>query len=165
MDTTFKSTFNIHIDNHTFVNFLKCGPGLYYFDTTNFNKSLVKAYSFLSTITDKKSCFCRREIEGVDRACDLQGKFGWPSIQYYQNIITNNQIINTKVTFGDINRAEYIYGPRVAILKEKMLRKIPQCVQNVPRVQLPSPILDHHKTEELGVNLMFVNGHVFLVTT
>ena len=46
-----------------------------------------------------------------------------------------------------------------------MVRKIPQHVKIVPRVPLPSLLLDNHKTEQLGVYLMFVNGHVFLVTT
>ena len=45
-----------------------------------------------------------------------------------------------------------------------MVRKIPQHVQNVPRVPLPSLILDHHKTGHIGIESMFVNGYVFLVT-
>ena len=46
-----------------------------------------------------------------------------------------------------------------------MIRKRTQHVQNSPRVPLPSLLLDHHKTEQLGIYLMFVNGHVFLVPT
>ena len=46
-----------------------------------------------------------------------------------------------------------------------MVRKIPQHVQNVPRVPLPSLLLDHHRTEQLGIDFMFLNGHVLLVTT
>ena len=86
-------------------------------------------------------------------------------MQDHQNIITNNQIIKTKVTANDTNRAESIYGPRVSILKGEIVRKIPQHVQNVPRVPLPSLLLDHHKTGKLGVDFIFVNGHVFFVTT
>ena len=46
-----------------------------------------------------------------------------------------------------------------------MVRKIPQHVQNVPHVPLNRLLLYHHKTEKLGVDFMFVNDHVFLVTT
>ena len=46
-----------------------------------------------------------------------------------------------------------------------MIRKIPQHVKNVLRVPLPSLLLDHHKIDELGVYFMFVNGHIFLVST
>ena len=117
LDTTLYSSFNVHINYHTIIKFLKCGPGLYYFNTDKPNKPPVNDYSFLSTIKDNKSYFSQLEIEGTDRDCDLQGKFGWPYVQYYLNIITKDQIINTKVTVDDINRVESIYGPRVAILK------------------------------------------------
>ena len=46
-----------------------------------------------------------------------------------------------------------------------MVQKIPQHVQNVPLFPLPSLLLDHHKTEQLGVYFMFVNSHVFLFNT
>ena len=36
--------------------------------------------------------------------------------------------------------------------------------KSVPCVPLPSVLIDHHKTEQIGVYFMFVNGHVFLVT-
>ena len=45
-----------------------------------------------------------------------------------------------------------------------MVRKIPQHVQNGSRVPLPSLILEHHKTEQLGVYFMLVNCHVLIVT-
>ena len=46
-----------------------------------------------------------------------------------------------------------------------MVRKIPQHLQNVPGVPLPSLLIDHHKIEDLGGDFIFVNDHVFLVTT
>ena len=123
MDTTVKSEFNVLLNDHTIVKFLKCRPGMYYFDTTKSVKSPFNAYSFFSTVKDNKSYFIRHEIEIADRVRDLQGKIGWTSVQDYRSILTNNQIINTKVTGDDINRAESIYGPRVAISKGKMVRK------------------------------------------
>ena len=53
MDTTVKSTFNAHINDHIIVKFLKCGHRLNYFDTDKSNKSPVNAYSFLSTVKYK----------------------------------------------------------------------------------------------------------------
>ena len=47
---------------------------MYYFDTTISNKYSVNTYSLLSTVKDKKSYVSRREIEGADRARDLQEK-------------------------------------------------------------------------------------------
>ena len=101
----------------------------------------------------------------MDRARDLHGKIGWPYVQDSQNIIINNKTINTKVTSGNINRDEAIYGPRVAISKVKMARKRPQHVQNVPCTPLTRLLLDHHNPEQIGVDFMFVNDDVFLATT
>ena len=84
MDTTVESTFNVHINDHIIVKFLKCGHRLNYFDTDKSNKSPVNAYSFLSTVKDNKLYFCSCEIEGADIYCDLQGKIGWPFVQNYQ---------------------------------------------------------------------------------
>ena len=81
MDTTFESSFNIHIKNHKIVKFLKYWPGMYYFDTTRYNQVPVNAYYFLSTIKYNKSYFSQNEIGGADRALDLQGKIGWPYVQ------------------------------------------------------------------------------------
>ena len=100
----------------------------------------------------------------MDRARDLQGEIFWPSVKYYKNILSNNQIINTRVTVDGIKRAEAIYVTRVAILKGKMVRKRPQHIQNVPRIPLPSLLLYHHRNEQIGVYLMFVNSRIFLVT-
>ena len=77
MDTTVELESNVHINDLTIIKFLKCGTGLYYFDTSKSNKPPVNYYSFLSTVKDKKSYFSRCEIEGADRARNLQGKFGW----------------------------------------------------------------------------------------
>ena len=45
-----------------------------------------------------------------------------------------------------------------------MFRKRPQHVQNVSHFPLPSLLLYNHQTEQIGVDFMFVNDHVFLVT-
>ena len=74
MDTTIILLFNIHINYHIVVNFLKCGPGMYYFDTANYKKSPVNFYSLLSTVKEKKSHFSLHEIKGADRAHGLQEK-------------------------------------------------------------------------------------------
>ena len=84
---------------------MKYWPGMYYFDTNRYNQVPVNAYYFLSTIKYNKSYFSQNEIEGADRALDLQGKIGWPYVQDYQNIITKNKIINTKFTANRIKRA------------------------------------------------------------
>ena len=47
MDITVESELNVIINDHTIFKFLKCGSGLYYFDTAKSNKYPVNAYLFL----------------------------------------------------------------------------------------------------------------------
>ena len=88
-----------------------------FFYTSKSNKSPVKADSFRSTDKYNKSYYSWREIEGTDRAHGLQLKIFCTSVKYYQNILSNNQIVNTRVIANDINKVETIYVTRVAILK------------------------------------------------
>ena len=74
MDTTVKSAFNVHINDHTVVKFLKYGTVMYYFDTTKSNKYPVNAYSFLSTVKDKNHILFGVKFERLDRDHDLQIK-------------------------------------------------------------------------------------------
>ena len=83
MDITVESAFNVYINNQTILKFLKCGPGLYYFDTDKSNKYPGNNYSFLSTVKDNESHLIRIELERADRALDPQGKVCWPSIKDY----------------------------------------------------------------------------------
>ena len=130
MDNTAKSSFNIHVNDHTVVKFLKYGPWPYYLDTAKSKKSTVDAYSFLYTFKDDKSYVGQCKIKGADRDREIQGKIGFPYVQYYQNILSHNQIIDTRVTVYDINRYEAIYGPRVAMLKQRMFQKPTTCTEH-----------------------------------
>ena len=96
MDTTVKSTFNAHINDHIIVKFLKCGHRLNYFDTDKSNKSPVNTYSFLSTVKDNKSCFSRHEIKGADRAPDLYRRPAKISVQIGSSIRSFN-FMSTKI--------------------------------------------------------------------
>ena len=54
MDITVESELNAIINDHTIFKFLKCGSGLYYFDTAKSNTYPVNAYSFLPTVKYNK---------------------------------------------------------------------------------------------------------------
>ena len=118
----------------------------------------------LFTVKNELSYFIWREIEGADRACGIKKKTYWSSVQYYQSILSNNQIINIIVSAYEINRDESIYVPIFSILKGEMIQKIPQHVQSVPRVSLPSLLLYHNKNYQLATDFIFVNGHISLDT-
>ena len=114
----------VHVSEDNIIRFTKCGNGLYYFDTStirNTNNNVTE-YSFLSTVKDNKAYFHKREIEGADNARILQQLLNWPSTQKIKEIIAGNQLRNCDITVDDINRAEAIYGPAVAIGRNTITR-------------------------------------------
>ena len=152
MDTTQERSMLVHVSNDTIIKFSECGNGLYYFDTStirNTNKNNVTEYSFLSTVKENKTYFHKREIEGADNARILQQLLNWPSTQNFKEIIASNQLRNCNTTVDDINRAEALYGPTVAMLKGKTVRKRTEHTQHRARVPIPAPILNHHREVRL----------------
>ena len=77
MDSEVENSIIVHVGDGNDLEFLKCGRGLYYFDTKV--KSLVTGYSFLLSIASNKLYYTRREVQGADDARLLQGRIGWPS--------------------------------------------------------------------------------------
>ena len=66
------------------------------------------------------------------------------------------------MTLDDAKRAEYIFGDDPASLKGKTTRKKQKHVPSIPRVMIPSPILEFHKDVTLCMDFFFVQGNLFL---
>ena len=164
MDSAADPAMLVHVGPATILVFKQCGSGLYYHDTANQTSSAVIDYSFLSTVAQNKEYFSRAEIEGADQARILQDNISWPSTEDYKHYISSNQLRNCTVTIDDVTRAEAIYGPQVPILKGKMVRRRPEHFTSIPRVQIPAPLLEHHPTDELNMDYMYINGTPYLHT-
>jgi len=111
------------------MKFIECRLGLYYHDAAaavqpNSNANVID-YSFVSTVTNNKAQFPRREIEGADKARALYRKIGRPFQQQFEQILAKNLIRNCPVTVDDAKRALLIYGPNVAALKGKQQKAPP----------------------------------------
>ena len=166
MDTSQERAIILHYDGKKFK-FQECHDGLFFLDTSrsdNHNES-VTAYSanFLQTVRQNKSVFSKQEIMRADDARKLQETIGWPSNSTYKFLINNNHINNCPVTVDDVNRATFIYGPAVPLLKGKMTRKHPR-PPNLQYTPLPSQILHQHPTLQLYIDFFFVNKLPFLHT-
>ncbi len=168
MDSARDHSLFVHVSDHTVLRFCRCGSGLYYLDTTSVNNSNtdINAYpvSLLQTVAANREVFSKREIEGADNARILQAHIGWPSTSDLKMYIKNNHLINCKVTVDDVNRAEAIYGPQIPMLRGKMVRQIQREFTSVPRVELPSPLLKRHPTDEIDMDFLFVNKNPFFYT-
>jgi hypothetical protein len=64
----------------------------------------------------------------------------------------------------NINNANHILGPDLAILRGKMTRTKPECVR-VEIVQIPQDFVQLHKYVMLVADVTFVNTLPFLVTS
>jgi len=84
--------------------------------------------------------------------------------QQYQHIVDHNLLPNCPVQWANIAAAEHIYGTNVAALKGKTISwpgspTVPQCNPVL------SSVISLHPSVILSIDIMYVNGIMFLVTT
>jgi hypothetical protein len=69
--------------------------------------------------------FTKHQIVNVELACKLQAGTAYPSIMDSKWVVQSNQIKDCPVTAQDVNVALKIWGPSVALLKGKTVRRMP----------------------------------------
>ena len=74
-----------------------------------------------------------------------------------------NMLKDCPVTNDDIRNAHAIYGPDLASIRGKTVRRAPERVA-VDYVEVPRHLLSLHKNVTLAADVMFVNGVPFLVS-
>ena len=174
-DTEIEKSLVVHLPNEKKMIFKECDEGLYYFDTANFiNKNGVKDYfyskpnfhskvSLLTTVSSNKAKYNTKEIKAANDARKLQQCMGWPSDQSFKNYIENNLILNSKVTGNDVNRATEIYGTAEPLLRGKMVSPS-QRRNKTAQIPLPHNLSTEQSRLRLYIDLIYVNGNVFLHT-
>ena len=88
---------------------------------------------------------------------------GWLSDQSFKNYIENNLILNSKVTGNDVNRATEIYGTAEPLLCGKMVSPS-QRRNKTAQIPLPHNLSTEQSRLRLYIDLIYVNGNVFLHT-
>ena len=170
MDTSVEAAMNVHRRDGSLMKFTEYKSGLYYFDTgapiTNNTNSTSNSqdYLFLNTVEDNKRQYTRREIEGADKARDLYRKIGRPSEKEFNDILQNNLIRNCPITSDDAKRALRIYGPDIATLKGKTVKKQNTGIPNYQAVQIPAPIIAQYTDVRLFIDIFWVNGSPYFHT-
>jgi len=79
-------------------------------------------------------------------------------------MVREQLLTNCPVTVRDIDNANQIFGPDLANLRGKTTRTKTECVR-VEYVQILRDFLQLHKYVMLVMDVMFVNGLPFLVTS
>jgi hypothetical protein len=170
MDTSVEPAMSVHRRDGSIMKFNEYKSGLYYFDTAapttpNSTSFDVNVYSFLHTVEQNKQAYTRREIEGADRARELYKKIRRPSGKEFTDILQNNNLIRKcPVTRDDAKRALQIYGPDVATLQGKTVKKQNSGIPNYQAVQIPAPIIAQYNSARLFVDIFWVNKSLYFHT-
>jgi hypothetical protein len=169
MDTSVEAALCVHRSDGLIMKFIEYRSGLYYHNAAaavqqpNSNENVID-YSFVSTVTNNKAQFPRREIGGVDKARALYRNIGHPSQQQFEQILAKSLIRNCPVTVDDAKRALLIYGVDLAALKGKRTKGSSQHIPTFNPVQVPGFILQHHSDVTLCMDNFYVQGHPFFHT-
>ena len=79
----------------------------------------------LNTVSENWEVFTRREYEGAQEARQAMHLLRFPSERDFENMVRLNMIVNFPVTFDDVKNAKLVFGPDIASLKGKSVRRKP----------------------------------------
>ncbi len=117
----------------------------------------------VTTVHNNYKGFTKQQIEQAIAACCLMAMIASPSEQDFHGLVPLNLLKDCPVTDADITNACAIFGPDLANIRGKMVRRKPERVR-MDHVDIPRAILDMHSHVTLVANVMFVNGIPFLVS-
>jgi hypothetical protein len=172
MDSSVEAAMNVHRVDGSIMKFREFKSGLYYYDVagpktdqTDPNFSSTPANNlFLSTVAGNKASFTCREVEGADKARALYRKIGPPSEKDFNDILDNNRITNCPLTSDNAKRVLQVYGPAVAVLKGKGVKKQNRGIKNYQPIQIAAPIIEKYKNPHIFMDIFWVNGRPFFHT-
>jgi hypothetical protein len=121
------------------------------------------SYNFIQAVQENMLMFTKHQIVNADLARNLQAGMAYPSIKDLKWVVQSNQIKDCPVSAQDVNVALKIWGPSVALLKDKTVCCTPLVVvQDI--VEVPKEIQENHKQVTLMIVIFFVNVVPYFVT-
>ncbi len=134
-----------------------CGLHVYYPKKPN------GQYGFVQTVADKKKLFTKRQIEGLLKACHLYKTLGCPSNANFEAVLRVGGIGGRIITVDNAEVAYKIWGASVPRLKGITVRETGhRKLQSL--VKVPQELLQLEQKVCIGINIFFVNGHIFFIT-
>lgn len=85
-------------------------------------------------------------------------QLGYPSLRDMNKMLVKGIVVNVPVTIKDILRAEKIYGPDVASLKGKTVKK---AINASPRIYVPRSMA---KTQDIYSDLFYCKRQGFVLS-
>lgn len=121
-------------------------------------------FQFLETVNENKSNYTREMIARADAAKQLYGIVQHPSIPDYKNMICFGMIKNCPITVEDVETMVSIYGPDVAVLKGKTVRKQSPKIRNPNYISVPPEIQKIATKIVIKADIIYVNKCMFWFT-
>jgi hypothetical protein len=145
------------------------GKGVPYLDLREFDAKAVLSFapkaalSFEQMVRGNMEGFTKREVEEAQKAREAQAMLGHPTNRDFLGMLRGGMISNCPVTANAVTNAHQIFGPDLAGVRGRMVRRPSESV-TTDFVQIPWVILEWHQLVTLAVDVMFVNGVPFLVS-
>ena len=117
---------------------------------------------FVQTVHGNIEGFPKRRVAAALRARQLYHSLSHPSLKDFKNIIRAGQIRDCPVTMQAVEDAEAIFGPDLAALKGKLVkRKAPPVTDSIHAV--PDELVEHHKDLPATMDVMYVCNRPYMV--
>ena len=155
--------FIVHPAKHGYTDMVfKPHPsGLHVFDEDD--PRGIASYSFVATVEENMSLFTKRQVASAELARNLQAGLAYPSVPDLKWIVQANLLKDSPVTAQDVDVALKIWGPSVALLKGKTVRRKPPLVLE-DIVEVPKELRQLHKRVTLTIDIFFVNSAPYFAT-
>ena len=117
----------------------------------------------VATVRENYNNFSRKQIDGAKAARRLMGMIATPSTRDFNALVRLNMIPDCPITPENIKHADSLFGPDLATVRGKTVRRKPTRVVT-DYVDIPRTLIDINKKVTLAVDVMFVNSVPFLVS-
>ncbi len=142
------------------------GKGMPYLDLREFKAKAVLSFapkaalSFVQTMQGNMEGFTKCEVEKAQKAREAQAMLGHPTNHNFLGMVRGGMISNCPVIAYAVTNAHQIFGPNLAGVKGRTVRRPPESV-TTDYVQIPRVILERHQLVTLAVDVMFVMEYHF----
>ncbi len=128
------------------------------------NDSDLAFHSPVQTVRRNYEGFTRKQVQCATLAHRIMGMIGAPTEHEYQGLVRQIFLQDFPITPSDIVNALKTFGPDLANIRGKTVRRKPEHV-STEIVKIPQQILSTQQNVTLSVDVMFVNQVPFLVSS
>jgi hypothetical protein len=117
----------------------------------------------VQTVRENYEGYTKREILKAKEARWAQGLIGNPSKSNFRGMVRGNMIQNCPITSDDVTNVRAIFGPDLASIRGKTVRRTPAPVV-ADYMEVPQLLVQNNKVVTMSVDAFFVDGTAFLIT-